>query len=148
MSDLQDLYQEVVIDHGRKPHNFREMPEATHTADGYNPLCGDRLTLYIKVEDGVVADASFQGSGCAISTASTSLMTDHLKGRTPEEAEAIFNQFHHLLTKDSNGETDALGKLTVLEGVREYPSRIKCATLAWHTLQSALSGENEAATTE
>jgi nitrogen fixation NifU-like protein len=146
MSELQELYKEVVIDHGRKPHNFRDMPEATHSANGYNPLCGDRLTLYIQVEDGVVSDASFQGSGCAISTASASLMTDHVKGKTPEQAEAIFDQFHALLTQDAAGETDALDKLTVLEGVREYPTRIKCATLAWHTLQAALSGEEEATT--
>lgn len=146
MSDLHDLYQEVVIDHGRRPHNFRELPGATHQADGYNPLCGDRLTLYIRVEDGVVADASFQGSGCAISTASASLMTDHLKGKTPEQAEAIFNQFHSLLTEEGATETDVLGKLTVLEGVRDYPTRIKCATLAWHTLQAALSGDKEATT--
>ena len=146
MSDLHDLYQEVVIDHGRRPHNFRELPGATHKADGYNPLCGDRLTLYLQVEDGVVVDASFQGSGCAISTASASLMTDHLKGKTPEAAEVIFKQFHDLLTRDDAGETDALGKLTVLGGVRDYPTRIKCATLAWHTLQAAMSGEKETTT--
>jgi nitrogen fixation NifU-like protein len=147
MSELQDLYQDVVIDHGRNPRNFRELPNATHQAEGYNPLCGDKLTLFIQVEDGVVTDASFQGSGCAISTASASLMTDHLKGKTPEQAEAIFRQFHELLTEEGT-ETDALGKLTVLEGVSAYPTRIKCATLAWHTLQAALAGKDEAATTE
>lgn len=149
MSDLRDLYQEVVIDHGRRPHNFRVLEDASHSAEGFNPLCGDRLTLYIRIEDGIIQDAGFKGVGCAISTASASLMTDHLKGRTPADAARIFESFHDLLTEDGAlPDTDVLGKLSVLAGVREYPTRVKCATLAWHTLQAALEQRAETVVTE
>lgn len=149
MSDLRDLYQEVVIDHGRRPRNFRALEHATHNAEGYNPLCGDRLKLYIEVEDGVIRDAAFKGSGCAISTASASLMTEHLKGKTPEEAARVFEAFHKLLTEDGAlPDADVLGKLAVLAGVRDYPTRVKCATLAWHTLQAALESSDETVITE
>lgn len=148
MSDLRDLYQEVVIDHGRRPRNFRALNPATHQAEGFNPLCGDRLTLYLNVDNGVIRDVGFQGSGCAISVASASLMTDHLKGKTAAEAEAIFRQFHSLMTDDGKTGTDALGKLGVLSGVREFPTRVKCATLAWHTLHAALLHDAKPASTE
>ncbi len=149
MSDLRDLYQEVVIDHGRHPRNFHSLEHATHNADGYNPLCGDRLTLYIEIRDGVIRDVAFKGSGCAISTASASLMTDHLKGKTPEQATVVFEHFHRLLTEDdAEPDTETLGKLAVFAGVREYPSRVKCATLAWHTLQAALESSGETVVTE
>jgi nitrogen fixation NifU-like protein len=148
MSDLRELYQEVVIDHGRRPRNFRQLDPASHHAEGFNPLCGDRLTLYLKLDGGVIREASFQGSGCAISMASASLMTEHLKGKTAAEAEAIFRQFHHLLTEDAEGDTDKLGKLTVLAGVKEFPTRVKCATLAWHTLHAALENEQKPVSTE
>jgi nitrogen fixation NifU-like protein len=148
MSDLRDLYQEIVIDHGRRPRNFRDLKPATHHAEGFNPLCGDRLSLSLVVEDGVIRDAAFQGSGCAISVASASLMTEHLKGKTLQQAETVFSQFHQLLTETSSGATDNLGKLTVLGGVKEYPTRVKCATLAWHTLRAALKQDEKPATTE
>jgi nitrogen fixation NifU-like protein len=148
MSDLRDLYQEVVIDHGRRPRNFRALTPVTHHAEGFNPLCGDRLTLYLNVVDGVIQDAGFQGSGCAISTASASLMTEHLKGKTPAQAEAVFHQFHSLMTEEGKAGTDQLGKLMVLGGVREFPTRVKCATLAWHTLHAALEQQSQPATTE
>ncbi len=145
--DLTDLYQEIIIDHNRSPHNFHDMEEATHRAEGFNPLCGDRLTVYMKVEDGRITDASFKGSGCAISVASASLMTDMLKGRTPDEAERLFNEFHTLVTTDGEGtDTEALGKLAALAGVRAYPARVKCATLCWHTLHNALAGGATAST--
>lgn len=147
MSDLRELYQEVIIDHSRHPRNFREMPEANHHADGFNRLCGDKLTLYIKLENNVITDISFKGSGCAISTASASLMTEQLKGKTAEEAEKLFNTFHQLLTSQTSASND-IGKLIVLSGVREYPARVKCATLAWHTLQAALHDEHKPVSTE
>ncbi len=147
MSDLRDLYQEVIFDHNRNPRNFRAMEDANRTAEGFNPLCGDRLTLYLKVDDGRIVDASFQGSGCAISTASASLMTDALKGRTVEEAEGLFHGFHDLITGEGGAPVD-LGKLEVLSGVREFPTRVKCATLAWHTLNAALDDQGEPVTTE
>jgi len=146
MTDLRDLYQEVIIDHGRRPRNFGPLADANRTAEGFNPLCGDRLTLYLKVEDGVIRAARFDGAGCAISTASASLMTEALTGRTEAEAEALFAAFHGLVT-DGPGAAD-LGKLAVLAGVRAYPSRIKCATLAWHTLHAALAGQARPATSE
>ncbi len=148
MSDLRDLYQEVVIDHGRRPRNFRVLTPVTHQAEGFNPLCGDRLTLFLNMEDGVIKDASFQGNGCAISTASASLMTEHLKGKTVDEARATFTQFHGLLTDEGKAGSDRLGKLTVLGGVREFPTRVKCATLAWHTLQAALEQQADPVSTE
>ncbi len=149
MSDLRELYQEVIIDHSRRPCNFHEMPDANYHADGFNRLCGDKLTLYIKLKNNIITDISFKGSGCAISTASASLMTQHLKGKTTAEAEQIFNTFHQLLTSPTpNNDNKTLGKLTVLSGVREFPSRVKCATLAWHTLQAALHNEQKPVSTE
>lgn len=146
MSDLRDLYQEVIIDHGRRPRNFGHLAEANRSAEGYNPLCGDRLTLYLRVEDGIIRAARFQGAGCAISTASASLMTEALRGKTEAEAEALFAGFHALVTAAQA--PAGMGKLAVLAGVREFPSRIKCATLAWHTLHAALAGRQKPATTE
>lgn len=147
MSDLRDLYQEVIFDHNRNPRNCRPMEAASHRADGNNPLCGDQITVYAQVEDGVIADVSFEAHGCAISTASASLMTQVLKGKRVEEVEAIFEDFHRMATGEA-GATERLGKLAVLEGVREYPARVKCATLAWHTLHAALQRQQEMVTTE
>jgi nitrogen fixation protein NifU and related proteins len=147
--DLRDLYQEVIFDHNRNPRNFRIIDNATRRVDGFNPLCGDKLTLFLLIEDGVIKDASFQGSGCAISTASVSLMTEIIKGMNEAQAEALFKQFHEMATgKDEQVSLDALGKLAVLAGVREYPARVKCATLAWHTLDAALKNQQEAVSTE
>ena len=144
MSELEDLYQDVVIDHGRKPRNFRVIDDADRHADGHNPLCGDRVTLYLSVKDGVIVDASIQGSGCAISTASASLLTQSVKGKTEAEAKELFERFHTMATSDPTLEpsTDGLGKLAALAGVREFPSRVKCATLVWHTLVRALDANN------
>lgn len=147
MTELDDLYQEVIIDHSKRPRNRGTLAGATHTAEGYNPLCGDRLTLHLKVEDGRVAAVAFEGAGCAISTASASLMTDAIKGKTPDEAEATFQGFHRLLTED-RATVPGLGKLAVFSGVRDYPMRVKCATLAWHTLRAALRGQSAPVTTE
>ena len=144
--DLRDLYQEVILDHNRRPRNFREMAHPTHTADGYNPLCGDNVHLYLTIRDGVVDDLTFQGSGCAISTASASLMTDALKGVSEADARALFDEFTNMVTSDQEPDLDALGKLAVFVGVREFPMRVKCATLVWHTLSAALKGEAEAST--
>jgi nitrogen fixation NifU-like protein len=138
MSDLQDLYQEVILDHNRRPHNFRVIDPASATQEGYNPLCGDRLTLYLVVHDGVITDAAFQGSGCAISKASASLMTDAVKGRTMDEARALFDRFHEMITSPPGSPLPDLGKLSVLAGVRDFPTRVKCAGLAWHTLKAAV----------
>lgn len=146
MSDLRDLYQEVILDHNKRPRNFRVIEPATHHADGHNPLCGDRVTVYVAVEDGVIKDVAFQGNGCAISTASASLMTEALKGKTVGEFKHLFTGFHNVVT--GSGEADNLGKLTILAGVRDYPSRVKCATLAWHTLQAALDHRDEPIKTE
>ena len=150
MSDLRDLYQSVILDHNKAPRNFRRPADANRSAEGRNPLCGDRLTVFLTVENGVVKDAAFQGSGCAISTASASLMTEGVKGRREEEVLEMFDGFHRLLTSDPASPTpDAgLGKLAVFGGVREFPVRVKCATLAWHTLRAALEGSSLAATTE
>ncbi len=149
MSDLRDLYQEVILDHNRSPHNFREMTSCTAHADGQNPLCGDTLTVYLDVEDGIVKDVSFVGSGCAISKASASLMTDVVKGKSVEEVNDLFERFHGMVTGEG-GETTpgSLGKLAVLEGVSEFPVRVKCATLAWHTLMAALEGRHDPVSTE
>lgn len=144
---VDDLYQETILDHSKRPRNHHEMADANRWADGYNPLCGDRLKLYLKVENDVVKEASFEGAGCAISTASASLMTESLKGKTREEALRLIDKFHTLLTTDTPATKD-LGKLVVFCGVRDYPARVKCATLAWHTLKSALNGTGEVATTE
>lgn len=147
--DLRDLYQEVIFDHNRNPRNFRIIDPADRTVEGFNPLCGDRLTLYLKLDQDKIIDASFQGSGCAISTASVSLMTEVIKDKTTQEAEDLFTTFHTLLTnKDSDLRMEALGKLAVLSGVRDYPARVKCATLAWHTLDAALKNETQAISTE
>jgi nitrogen fixation NifU-like protein len=147
--ELRDLYQEVIFDHNRNPRNFRVIDDADRKVEGFNPLCGDRLTLYLKLNGEVISDASFQGSGCAISTASASLMTEIVKGKPISEAEALFNQFHQMTTgKDESIQLEALGKLAVLAGVRDYPARVKCATLAWHTLDAALKNERAAISTE
>ena len=147
--DLRDLYQEVIFDHNRNPRNFRVMENADRKVEGFNPLCGDRLTLFLKMDDKLITDASFQGSGCAISTASVSLMTEIVKGKTEEEADTLFTQFHEMTTgKEDDIDLEAIGKLAVLAGVREYPARVKCATLAWHTLDAALKNEQSSISTE
>ena len=148
MSDLRSLYQEVILDHGKTPRNFREIKEANHVAEGYNPLCGDKIKVFIKLEGGVIKDISFQGSGCAISTASASMMTAALKGKTPEEAEAQFEQFHDMLTGSPDADPDEMGKLAVFSGVCEFPVRVKCATLPWHTVHAALIEHKEKISTE
>ena len=150
MSDLADLYQEVIIDHGRRPRNFGELEGATGTAEGFNPLCGDQLTLYVKLADGRIADIAFQGAGCAISQASASLMTTALKGKTQDEALDLFERVHAMLTEgpNANVQPEELGKLAVLSGVWEFPMRVKCATLAWHTLRSALEPDGARVSTE
>ena len=150
MNDLRELYQQVILDHNKNPRNYREMPNATSKIEGYNPLCGDKVTVYVKLEDDLVKDVAFQGTGCAISTASASLMTESLKGKTRAEAEAIFREFHDLITGKSD-EADAeerLGKLAVFGGVREFPVRIKCASLPWHTFHAAVEGEDKTVSTE
>lgn len=152
MSQLRELYQEIIIDHSKRPRNLRAMSDATAQADGYNPLCGDRATVYVRLDGEVVKDVSFIGQGCSISTASASLMTEALKGKTRAEAERLFEQFHALVTAppDRAGENAApeLGKLAVFSGVCEFPARVKCASLAWHTLHAALAGEQAPVTTE
>jgi nitrogen fixation NifU-like protein len=143
-SELRDLYQEVVIDHSKQPRNFRKIENATAAAEGFNPLCGDHLTVYVKLAGGVIEDIAFEGDGCAISKASASLMTTALKGKKEEEALALFGRVHTLLTVGPNGEVkpEDVGKLAVLSNVWEFPTRVKCATLAWHTLRSALEGKD------
>ena len=150
MSDLRDLYQEVILDHTKHPRNFGVLEHPTHRATGYNPLCGDQLVLTLDVEHGRVRDARFAGKGCAISTASASLLTEAVKGRTSAEAHELFKRFHDTVTAPAGGEPDlaGLGKLAVLAGVREFPMRVKCASLAWHTLEAALSGSHEPVSTE
>lgn len=148
MADLKGLYQEVILDHSKRPHNFRVIEDATSHADGYNPLCGDRLTLYMRMEGDQIRDVAFKGSGCAISTASASILTEALKGKTRAQAEGLFEVFHDLVTgKGSVGES-GLGKLAVFSGVSEFPARVKCATLAWHTMKSALAGDQQPVSTE
>jgi nitrogen fixation NifU-like protein len=147
--DLGDLYQETILDHNRQPRNFGTLPGANRTAEGFNPLCGDKVTVTLHVEDGVLKDIRFQGSGCAISKASASMMTESMKGKTRAEAEALFQQFHRLLTGEpAPPDESALGKLVVFSGVKEFPVRVKCATLAWHTLRSALENAHQVASTE
>jgi nitrogen fixation NifU-like protein len=150
MADLRDLYQEVILDHHKRPRNFHKLQNANRQADGYNPLCGDKLSVYMNVEDGIVREIGFIGTGCAISTASASMMTDSLKGKTEAEARALFERFHALVTNPSGTQPDpaSLGKLAVFSGVREYPVRVKCATLAWHTMRAALEGSKETVATE
>jgi len=150
MTDLRELYQELILDHSRSPRNFRPMPDASHKAIGNNPLCGDRVTLFLRVEGDRIADVSFQGSGCAISKASASMMTDALKGKSPAEAEALFANFHGMVTLDPRAsfEPGSLGKLVVFRGVAEFPARVKCASLAWHTLRAALESKEGKVTLE
>ena len=150
MSELRELYQEMVLDHNSKPRNFKEIEDATHTIEGFNPLCGDHITLSIKMRDGTIEDIGFKGSGCAISRASASMMTEQMEGKSKEEALELFASFHGMVTGKSNGqmEEEDLGDLEVLGGISEFPSRIKCATLAWHTLRSALGGKIEQVSTE
>lgn len=145
--DLRELYQEVIFDHNRRPRNFHPLADADHVADGHNPLCGDELTVFLRVADGTIVEASFVGHGCAISTASASLMTEAVKGRRAEEVEALFRDFHALLTELPPEGRD-FGKLEALAGVREFPVRVKCATLPWHTLHTALTGARDTAHTE
>ncbi len=148
MNDLRDLYQDVILDHYRRPRNHRALGDANRRAEGFNPLCGDQLTLYVRVRHGVIEEVSFEGSGCAISTASASLLTESIRGKTEREAEALFSHFRELVTQDDVTPHPGLGKLEVLAGVREFPVRVKCATLAWHTLRAALAGQREPVSTE
>jgi len=146
-SDLQDLYQEVILDHNRRPRNFRAI-ETGRKAEGYNPLCGDRLTVYLRIENGRIEDASFLGAGCAISTASASLMTESVKGKTLEEARDLFERFHQMITRSPEQPIDDLGKLTALAGIRQFPIRVKCASLPWHTLHAGLATDESVVSTE
>lgn len=150
MSELTDLYQELILDHNRRPRNYGALADANHTAKGYNPLCGDKLTIYAKVDGDRIAGLMFEGSGCAISKASASLLTDALKGKTLAEADALFARVHAMLTApmDQAVDVESMGKLAVLSGVREFPVRVKCASLAWHTLKAALEDTGEIAKTE
>ena len=149
MSELSELYQQVILDHNKKPRNFREMEDATSDAEGFNPLCGDQLKVYVRVEEGVVSEVSFVGSGCAISKASASMMTQTVKGKTREEAQTLFEEFHRMVTGelDEESEPNQLGRLKIFAGVRDYPARVKCASLSWHTMRAALEGGG-AVTTE
>ena len=148
MSELEDLYQQVILDHNRNPRNFRQIEDADRSAEGYNPLCGDRLTIWLKIDGGIIKDVAFRGAGCAISKASASLMTDALKGRSVEEAGRIFETFHGMVTGKTVGEFDPaeLGKLAVFSGVREFPVRVKCASLAWHTMKAAVAPDSDPST--
>jgi nitrogen fixation NifU-like protein len=149
--ELRDLYQEVLLDHSKNPRNFREMPDADRRIEGFNPLCGDRITLYLKLAEGKVTDASFQGIGCAISTASASMLTETLKGKSEKEAYELFDEFHRMVTSASGEDIpceECLGKLMVFSGIREFPMRIKCAILCWHAMKAALDGAGDSVTTE
>jgi len=148
MSELSDLYQEVILDHNKRPRNFHRMEQPSRHADGHNPLCGDRVTIYLDIEDGRVRDVSFEGSGCAISKASASMMTEAIKGRSLDEVETLFRSFHGLVTGQEPAAEGDLGKLVVFSGVREFPARVKCASLAWHTMHAALENASETTTTE
>ena len=148
MSGLRDLYQEVILDHNRRPRNFGELDGADRHADGHNPLCGDRLAVYVNLDGETIADVTFLGSGCAISKASASLMTDAVKGKTLDEARRLFDRFLALVTDDAAPDDPALGKLAVFAGVRDYPTRVKCASLAWRTLRAAVEDRHEVVTTE
>ena len=149
MTDLQDLYQELILDHGSRPRNLKKLAGANHTAEGYNPLCGDKVKVYVNLDGEVVKDISFEGAGCAISTASASIMTETLKGKTRAEAEALFEMFHDLVTgQERKLDSPELGKLAVFSGVSEFPMRVKCATLSWHTLRAAIKGKEEVVSTE
>jgi nitrogen fixation protein NifU and related proteins len=146
-SELQELYQEVILDHNRQPRNFRVL-ESGRKAEGYNPLCGDRVTVYLRVEDGMIADVSFHGSGCAISKASASLMTESVKGKSIAETNALFDRFQQMVTGTPDSPIEQMGKLTVLAGVRQFPIRVKCASLPWHTLRAALDARDQVVSTE
>ena len=149
MTDLQDLYQELILDHGSRPRNLKKLAEANHSAEGYNPLCGDKVKVYVNLDGEVVKDISFEGAGCAISTASASIMTETLKGKTRAEADALFEMFHDLVTgQERKLDSPELGKLAVFSGVSEFPMRVKCATLSWHTLRAAIKGKEEVVSTE
>jgi len=148
MSELTDLYQEVILDHGRKPRNFRAMPDATATAEGLNPLCGDHYHVFLRMDGDRIEDVSFQGNGCAISKASASLMSAALKGKSRADAEDLFQRFHRMVVEGDASQADGLGKLAVLKGVADFPTRVKCASLAWHAMHSALHGDSQPATTE
>lgn len=148
MSDLRELYQEVILDHNRRPRNFGKLEDANHRAEGHNPLCGDNVTIYLRLDNGVIQDIRFEGSGCAISKASASMMTSALKGKSEAEAARLFQEFRDLVTVENASPTEELGKLSVFAGVREYPARVKCASLPWHTLQAALHAVPEPVTTE
>jgi nitrogen fixation NifU-like protein len=150
MADLRELYQQIVLDHNRSPRNFRQLSDANRTVEGTNPLCGDEITLYVRLEDDVIEDVGFQGSGCAISQASASLMTAAVKGMTKEAAEELFRAFHAMVTAgpDATPDTKSLGKLAALAGVRQFPARVKCAALPWHTLHEALVGDRGLVSTE
>jgi len=147
MSELRELYQEVILDHNRQPRNCYVMDCSNRSADGHNPLCGDTVKVYLRIEDGLIEEISFQGAGCAICTASTSLMTESVKGRSVEDVTHLFNEFHDMLTGVADEQGVGLGKLKVFEGVREYPVRVKCATLAWHTLKAAMANDDDDAVT-
>ena len=148
MSELSELYQQVILDHNKKPRNFHKLENANRRADGYNPLCGDQLNVYLHVEGDQVQDVSFEGSGCAISKASASMMTQAVKGKTKAEAEMLFHEFHRMATGelDEENEPNHLGKLKIFAGVRDFPARVKCATLSWHTMQAALNDQTEVST--
>ncbi len=154
MSELSELYQQVILDHNKKPRNFRKLETANHSAEGYNPLCGDQLTVYLNLEDDAVKDISFEGSGCAISKAAASMMTQAVKGKSKQQAEQLFSEFHGMVTgeeerpedKDDENAAHGLGNLRVFAGVREFPVRVKCATLAWHTMHAALNNQETIST--
>jgi len=148
MSELRELYQEVILEHSKKPRNYRVLESANHKAEGFNPLCGDHYTVFVDVKDGSIQDITFQGTGCAISRASASMMTQSLKGKTTAEAESIFSKFHGLVTGHSTATEEELGKLAVFAGVSEFPVRVKCASLAWHAMRAALQGKEQAVSTE
>ena len=148
MFDIKDLYQEIIVDHNRNPRNFGIINDADKIIEGFNPLCGDKLKLYLKTEGQNITDISFDGSGCAISVASASLMTDAMKGKSINDAELLFNSFHNLITNENGADGKSLGKLAVLAGVKDFPARVKCATLCWHTLHSAITGDKETVSTE
>ena len=148
MSELSELYQQVILDHNKKPRNFRKLETANHSAEGFNPLCGDQLTIYLNLEDDRVTDVGFEGSGCAISKASASMMTQAVKGKSKEQAETLFKEFHSMVTGelDEENEENTLGNLKIFAGVREFPVRVKCATLPWHTMHAALHKQDQAST--
>lgn len=148
MADLRDLYQEVILEHSKAPRNYRELPAANHKAEGFNPLCGDHFMLYLDMDGDKIRDIGFQGSGCAISKASASMMTQSVKGKSRQEAEKLFSEFHKLVTGEANGNHADIGKLAAFSGVSEFPVRVKCATLAWHTLHAALAGKQDSVSTE